>query len=273
MKNNYYFIFLFLALGCLAGCSTPIYMYAPAAENIPATTQKGEGTFTASYPGRGLDLQGNYALGNHLGVFADWYFRNPADNYYYPANSASTRDRTTRDRVTYHRHQFSFGGFYYTSLDYKKRFYLSLLGGYGIGHLSIKEHHYGQKYVDSTGMIISSDTSAYYNAHIQRLIIQPAAMYASRNRFFKFIFTVRWSFIRHTSVKNSFGIATTQLNPNKWYPFIEPTYTFIFNPQDIPWLGFRMQFGVSSNTDVQFDYRGFVGGVGLVIYPYKWWKR
>ncbi len=231
-----------LAVLLLASCKTYHYMYAPVAAPTPMFNKKGESNVTALYTfgslfrtrnetrNDGYDLQGAYAITDHLAITASFAHRRER-NVYDSTNASST----THTNLLYHRNTTSFGMGYFTPCDTRGTAFFDLYGGYAIGRNQLE---------DFEGATSTSYTH-FHNANTNNYYLQPGFHFNTGGNFqialATRINTVSWFNITtdySAAQEHSYHIDNLH---STVFTFLEPSFTLRGGPANAPWLRFELQ--------------------------------
>lgn len=250
-----------LLLFSICSCTTPHYMYAPTAVNVPAFTDKGQSDAGIALSTRGVDGQVAYAITNHLAISGSSYWR---DERQYDREGYATvlfSSHKHWDSIRYKRTLWSAGLTYYTAMDQHKRLFLILTGGYGSGRLRMKERSTVKQ--GDTDSVLSRGSNRYY-AKMNRIYLQPAIM--GHYHSAKIIFSLRVSGIIYHGIRSSYPDTDFNITPGCMYVFSEPALSLHITPPATSWLTLKFQSGfVLPSGAVSFKYRSFIGNVGAGV--------
>jgi hypothetical protein len=198
------------SIACIVGialcwsCTSPRYVYTPSAVNNPFLTEKGDGEINAMYSTstsdgesgttgssvNGLDLMGSYALSNHFGVQAHYFYRGEKDTY-----SLSWPNENLDGTLKYKRNEFELGLGGFLPLDKSKSAIFTVWAGAGFG---------GSK-MDESGVTVNGGGKAgYFDYKTTRLFFQPSFNFIVSEHF-KAGIVAKFSSIRFSSVNTSFN--------------------------------------------------------------------
>lgn len=244
----------------ICSCSTPHYMYAPTAVNVPTFTQGGESTAGISFSTRGVDVQAGYAISNHVAITGSWYWRHERQYDDSGHTTSLFPSGKKMDSVRYLRRLWSLGLTYFAAIDQKQHFYVMLTGGYGEGRFSMNEHSTTKD--RNTGTALASNFY-HYDAQMKRVYFQPAFM--GKFSSVKVALSLRFSGMIYHDIHSGY---TTNFNvkANKAYVFTEPALTLHITPPGSPWLTLKFQSGfVIPPATIPFRYRSFIGNIGAGV--------
>ena len=234
-----------------SACNVPRYAYSPSAHNVPVLTQKGDGKIGALYSTNipsmraenekvddgtnGIDILGAYAI---------------SDNWAVQASHFQRWERTTGGpdsiNIKYRRNLTELGVGYYFAANDKKRTFIQIFGGAGLGKFSITDH--------------SKTGNFYHQSDILKFYIQPAILFRSKGSFSSSV-AIRGSFIKFNSIKTNYSSSDLQdykldnITGGAKF-FFEPAYVGSFGFKNLP--GLRIEFQASASlfpSDDLFNYR------------------
>lgn len=235
-----------------ASCTTPRYVYSPAAHNVPVLTKKGDSKMGAVYStnftgeekidgnlidnrSRGVDVHGAVAITDHFAVQAGYFYR-------WEKTSGGPDSITIR----YNRNLGEFGIGYYIPMSPKKNIIFQLFGGGGIGKFS---------FTDKT-----RTTFNFHEANITKIYLQPAFLFRSSGSFTSSI-SLRSSIIQFRNIKTNYsagelGDYNLDSLSNRAKIFFEPAFIGSFGFKNLPGLRIEFQGGFSFLASRRhFDYR------------------
>ena len=239
------FICCLMFIILLDGCR-PCY-YAPSAQNVPLFKEKNEGNgsiaLRLSMRTIGCDMQGAFAITDHLGLMA---------NYSYFSGRGSTANFDGEDLSGHFKsHLTEFGLGYY--LPFKNKFLFETYGGYGKSWI---ENHYD--YFVGNG---------YSTLGSSCFFIQPAVGFYKKN--IRLAFSARFRGVNFNQVHFDSGLDQTykeellQIQDNPVVFFIEPAFTFRGGGEHVK---IQVQIGLSfkvSDTELVYDPMNF--NIGLIF--------
>ncbi len=234
-------LWLVICALCLSGCIHSYY--AANSHNVPMLTDKKDTRASLNYylgsresitfiPG--LELQGSFALGRHIGVMGSFLTMGKA-----------------RNDIYVHARYGDLGlGYYWT--DPSKKLVLETYVAYGLGYAE-------------NGF----EGDAFSSSDFTKLFIQPSVGFKSR--FFDMSFSWRYGQVHHSSIGPGgtlpeYAIMEFEyILQNRSYSVSEPALTFRFGDQN---LKAQIQTGWSSSAS--FHNSRFWTSVGLFItFPFK----
>ena len=252
MKILFSFLIFFTVILLAVSCTTPRYVYSPAAQNVPVLTQKGDSKIGAMYStnfvgeerrdgkvidnrSRGLDVHGAYAISDHFAVQANYF-----------ARWERTEGGPDSINVSYKRYLGEIGIGYYLPVNDKKNVFFQFFAGVGLGNFSFTD-------TDRFG-------NNYHQSNITKVYLQPAILFRSKGSFTSSI-SVRGSIISYSKIKTSYS--ATELDDYKLDRlssrekiFIEPGFTGSFGFKNLPGIRLEFQGGLSFLLSRTFvDYR------------------
>jgi hypothetical protein len=272
-KKITYLFFLPIAFcQLLSSCYSPRYVYSPVAHNVPVLVQKGDSKLAFQYAnnigekakvttlgkestGTGIDVQGAYAITNHLAVQAAYAHRSERNfaDFNIHSNDTST--------IHYTRNLTEFGIGYYTFLNGNSRVIFQVFGGAGLGKSSFTDEY------QPPGSPIHT---RYFNMDVTRLYLQPALMIRYKNTFATSI-SSRISCIYFRNVATDYSeeeLANYRLKDlgSGAEIFWEPAFVNTFGFKKLPGLQFELQLGMAFLLSERFvDYRTFNLSAGVVL--------
>jgi len=247
-------------------CNTSRYIYSASAPNNPYFSKKGESKLTAYYSStgknsgsygdfspmhktdysNGWDLQGGYAIGNHIAIIAGYYNKKEKDVYdnsgdFSPFNSST---------VKYQRHLFETGVGYFVALNRKKTITVNFYTGAGGGKFSFDDNG-----IDTANL----NYSRYHSAGITKWFLQPSLNFMPGD-YIRLSFVLKYSFVHYGKINTSYtaeelkdfsldGIA------NKTLPFYEPAWNIQFGLPKYPWIKLDITFSSATGVDPSFADR------------------
>lgn len=258
-------VFLIVILLSTASCVTQHFMYAPTAVNTPAFTQKNESYAEVAGSYHGLDARAGYAVSDHIAFLGSWYWRRETHydgGYHYRGYTTGSH----LDSILYKRHLVSFGLAYYQPLDKKSHLFFNASAGYGMGRFIMNENSkIGAQFAGSDSIEVTQDYYKY-DAHVNRFFFQPALVF--NNYKLRSILSVRWAATVYKDAPGTVDPDKYGHVSNKLLSYIEPALTSKIYLKD--WLRLIIQIGASINTQqIDYDYRGMIGNVGIGIDPVK----
>ena len=265
LKN--YFLFFTSFCFFMVSCYTPRYVYSPSAMNAPALEKKGDSKLSAAYSSnlsghnigsnksRGYDLQGAYAISNHLAIQGDFYHRKEKNGgtFYGSGVDSST--------IRYQRALTGVGVGYYTKIDKNKRTIFQIFAGMAFGKFS---------FTDDGSNSVNTLYHSYFETNARKIYIQPAFILPSKGTFIA-SFGARLSLLTFDHINTNYtafdldNYKLDQIGKGS-YIFCEPTMLFTFGNPKVPGLQFEVQAGLSFLQSSNFvDYRSFNSSIALVF--------
>lgn len=259
-----------LTLLFFASCTTPRFAYSPNAHNVPVFTQKNDSKLAAAYStnadtresdskyhhnrANGFDVQGAYAITNHVGVQASYFSRTEA-------TYSTSEDYFDSSTINYKRDLFEFGAGYFAPIDRRGKVHFQVFGGVGFGKFKIAENG-----LDKNQLYYSR----FHNSNITKFYIEPAIIFKSRETFAASLST-RFSIIKFGNIQTNYlqyEKVTFDLDSigRNAIVFFEPAFVNSYGFNKLPGLRIEYQIGLSllmSRTVV--DNRTFNFSVGLVF--------
>ena len=226
-------------------CASCAPVYVPQARNVPMLSQRGEFNGSISAGTSGFNLQTAYALGNHVGVMANFMTANSEHG-----NSTSTRRHKSGD----------IGVGYFL----RKGVAFEIYGGVGMGKGT------GSDSTDFLGLgPVPRKMSGEYN----RYFIQPSIGLYKHG--FEGAFTLRFSALDFKDLHYRLDGEQHQISQRTRYMF-EPALTTKFYPYDQRFY-ISTQFGIcalmneesqtemGNSTEIEFEPLQFSLGVGVKL--------
>jgi hypothetical protein len=240
-------------------------MYAPAAPQAPMLSSKGETNITAMYSvggtghsdddkgyNEGYDLQGAYAVSDHVALTASFSHRSERDSY-----KAGTLYTNTPADVWYIRNATELGMGYFAPSGSRNKSFFDLYGGYGFGKFRL--HESDQK----TG----GNVDLYHTTSIAKFYLQPGFHFNSdiSQTAISFRFTAADYYhimSDYTPLQeDSFHMATIR---NTTFVFLEPSLALRMWAPNAAWLRFEVQVSTSIKLNNKaFYYRSSYLSLGL----------
>jgi len=258
MKNqNQHRISIFIAgvaiITLIQSCNV---MYSPSMQNTPLLQEKKEVVANIGIN----DIQGAYAVTDHVGVMLNGYYNNGASNDY---NSYDYYDSWYRQERKQAHVEAGVGCF--NKLN--DNIIMEIYGGLGYGSASM--NNYGRDSLNEIPILKSS-----YSADFTRFFIQPAIGYSVDN--FDFSFSMRILFQKYMNA-NSYGYTRIELYDDKLldmdkpvYAFLEPALTMRYGYK---YVKFQAQAMLSYKYNVdQLNYMPVVFSVGIHVDLAKRWS-
>jgi hypothetical protein len=256
MRKTTNLIIVIFLLGFLCSCRSYRYIYSAPPVNNPLFREKGESKLSVLYSGgdrdyndnsssnkatrnEGVDIQGAYAITNHLAVTGSYYSRGERDLY---DNSTLHTDLYNYSDVDYKRQLTDFGIGYYGTSDKKKMNTWNLYAGIGFGKFSINDHG-----LDDT----SGAYSRFYDANITKWYLQPSLNFWIHD-ILSFGLSARFSFIHYSGNTTSYTkeeqhyFFFDQIN-DKTLINVEPSLNVEVPVHAAPWLKFSGDITVVSH--------------------------
>ena len=197
MKTTIKFSAIIILISSLCSCS----VYVPNGVNTPMFTKKGETQINASV-GTGVNVQGAYAVSDHVGIIANGYFNNTTTTI----NNDDTRKGNGK--------LFEGGVGYFTKAD--NGFAFETYVGAGFGNLTIDKS------------VVSTKSNKAFETSAAKIFIQPTIGYAAKH--FELGFTPRFTMMKYQKPTTTYSSAElaadkfVNIDQTNWL-FIEPTLT------------------------------------------------
>ncbi|MEO9098877.1 MAG: hypothetical protein ABI267_01050 [Ginsengibacter sp.] len=248
-------LFLFSAFVVMTGlysCGTERFIYSASPPNNPYFTKKGESKLTAYYSSNnsnsdthagelagGWDLQGAYALSDHVALTASYFNRREEDLY--GSGYQSPFDSSV---VKYKRNLFGMGAGYFIPLNKRKTIYFNFYGGMDFGQFSFEDNgtdNIGQNY------------NRYHRSNITKWYFQPSFNFIKRNFRMSIIF--KSSYVHYGNIKTSYTPLESQdfsldILKNQTVHFFEPAWNFQFGLPRLPWIKLDLTFSGASTSEI-----------------------
>ena len=231
-------------------------MYSPSMQNTPLLQEKKEVVANIGIN----DIQGAYAVTDHVGVMLNGYYNNGASNDY---SSYDYYDSWSRqERKQWH---VEAGAGYFNKLN--DNAIVEIFGGLGYGSSSLR--NYAKDSINEIPTLKSS-----YNADLMRFFVQPAIGYSIDN--FHVSFSTRILFQKYLNA-NSFGYSLVELYDDKLldmdksvYAFLEPALTLRYG---FKYVKFQAQAMLSYKYNVdRLNYMPVVFSIGMHVDIAKRWN-
>jgi hypothetical protein len=266
----------FLAAACfvagLASCYTPRYMYSPTNTNVPNLTKKGDSKLAAyyafgiytrsnrsgiaqdksSFHNRGFDLQGAYAITNHIGVLASQSNR-------YEKNSGNFANTIDSAVITYKRSITELGLGYFGRFAKNKSLF-QLFAGYSFGSFSLN---------DAGRDAASGLYTRFHNTSVKKIFLQ-LAIQSDLSANFTTSFANRFNIVFFSNINTNYtpqeqeSYLLSNLD-GRASVFWEPAVINNFSVKKLPGLRFEVQLGFASLVSRKFiDYRSVNISVGAM---------
>ena len=263
-------ILYFLVIGSVffTSCYTPRYMYSPPAQNIPVLVNKGDSKLGAYLStnlsnnnnginesrNRGYDLQGAYAITNHLALAANYFKRTESNSGF---NDGGSLDSSFID---YKRNLTEIGIGYFIVLDKNNQTMFQIFGGIGKGQFSFTDN----------GKQNNLDYMRSHQATITKFYIQPALMLRTKTNI-TFSFSSKFNFIKFDNIKTNYApnelhyYKLDSLNDGTCI-FWEPAFTNTFGFKNLPGVQLEYQFGFAIFLDGRYiSHRAFNFSMALLL--------
>lgn len=271
MKKNLFY--LVMALACctvFASCYTPRYMYSPNATNVPNLTAKGDSKLAVYYSvgnkgsrggvaderkqfrNHGLDLQGAYAVSNHVGLLVNHSTRSEI-------NSGSFENLVDSAVIRYNRRLTEFGLGYFGRFNKSKSLY-QVFAGYSFGH---------SNFTDAGKDNSNIYYNRYHQADIRKIFLQPAIQ-ADISPNFTTTFANRFNFVFFNNIRTDYTLQEQESYlldqvEGRTTVFWEPSLINNFGIKELPGLRFELQIGFASLVSRKFlDYRTLNISIGTM---------
>lgn len=265
-------LMLFLIIG-FASCATYRYIYTASPANNPVFTKKGESKIAGYYSSssgsdntimsytRGFDVQGAYAISDHLAITASYLNRREKDVYGTADNNFDS------SVVNYKRNLAEFGGGYFIPINKRNTLTASVFGGYGTGKFS---------FTDNGLTIDSTAYSRYHQSKIGKWFFQPAINFIPSANF-SASFALKFSYVNYRNIKTNYtpdelAHFSLQNLEAQTLTFTEPSLSIQFGVSQLPWIKVEAIFsGVTQSGGMVLDrsIRTSNISIGLNIDPFK----
>jgi hypothetical protein len=266
-----WFAALALAAG-LSSCYTPRYMYSPTNTNVPNLTRKGDSKLAAyyasglktritdndvtrdrsSFRNHGFDIQGAYAVTNHIGLVASHSNR-------YEKNSGNFANTVDSAIITYRRRVTELGVGYFGRFAKNKSLF-QLFAGYSFGRFSLADE----------GRDVSSGLYTRFHTTTVKKIFLQQAIQADLSAYFTTSFANRFNFVFFSNIRTDYTPQEQEaylLNnlDGRVSVFWEPAIINNFGFKKLPGLRFEAQLGFASLISRKFiDYRSVNISIGAM---------
>ncbi len=265
----------------LASCYTPRYMYSPTNTNVPNLAGKGDSKLAAYYAfgikanktrngvtqnqddfhNRGFDLQGAYALTNHIGLIASQSNR-------YERNSGNFANAIDSAVINYKRSITELGVGYFGRFA-KNKSLVQLFAGYSFGHFTLND----------AGKDVSSGLyTRFHTATVKKIFLQQAIQ-ADLSPNFTTSFANRFNFVFFSNINTDYtppeqeSYLLSNLD-GRTSVFWEPAIINNFGFKKLPGLRFEVQLGFASLVSRKFiDYRSVNISIGAMADMRKLFSR
>jgi hypothetical protein len=265
-------LFIAAAIAGLSSCYTPRFAYSPTAHNVPVLAEKNDSKLAVNYStnadsrstnnqytrnrSNGIDVQGAYAITNHVGVQASYFTRTERtvsnqdnDNYF---------DSSV---IRYNRNLFEFGAGYFTPIDDKGKVFFQVFGGLGFGKF---------KFTDNGKDQSQSIYSRHHDANIMKYYIEPSITFKPKPVIAASL-SARFSIVNFKNINTDYTIdekKELKLDSLNRYAsvFFEPSFVNSYGFNKLPGLRIEYQLGLSMLASRQImDYRRFNFSIGLMF--------
>ena len=256
----------------LFSCYTPRYVYSPSAHNVPVLVKKGDSKLAINLSsnlsgkstdnnvvkinkGRGIDIQGAYAVAKKWAVQLAYFHRTEKNNGNFDIGNLDSAE------INYKRNLTEFGIGYFKSLSSNSRAVFQAFGGVGFGKFSFTDKGRDQNNVFHNN---------YHNVSVTKVYLQPAFMVRSK-RNFAFSLSSRFSLIYFSKIHTDYTtpeLSNYKLDSLSYSPrlFWEPAIVNTFGFKKLPGLQLEFQMGMASLASRRFiDYRAFNFSAGLLF--------
>jgi hypothetical protein len=244
---------LFAALTALlcTSCASR-YMYSPSAHNVPVFTKQGDSKIAASYSvnggnednsGKGVDLQGAYAITKHVAVQAGYSTRNEKT-----VDSNFSSSYFNYSTVKYKRQMFEAGAGYFRSIHKRDKIFFSAYAGMGFGEFSFKD----------TGRDNNQLPYArFHNANVTKYYLQAGISFI--NRGFVTSVSGRATVVDFNKIKTNYSVPEQddlEIDgiDNNAYIFFEPAVVLSYQFKRLPGMRIECQVGFSAHLRNEDNY-------------------
>jgi hypothetical protein len=270
--NRFVYLIVLMVVVCISSCYSPRYVYSPVAHNVPVLLQKGDSKLGVQYShslgGKtklksadkdshdwGLDVQGAYAITNHLAVQGSYAYRSEQN---FADFNVNTFDTST---INYQRQLTEFGLGYYMFSRRSHQSMFQVFAGAGLG-----TSEFTDKYpIGNNGI-----HSRFVKMNIRKLFLQPAFMIRYGNSFATSL-SSRISVINFRKFSTDYTMEElhsyqlTNLS-NSTEIFWEPAFVNTIGFKNLPGLQLEFQFGMAFLISQNFvDYRTFSVSAGVAF--------
>ncbi len=257
---------LLIVMPIFSSCSTYRYIYSASPPNTPYFTKNGESKLTGYYSGssenrltgeyaHGCDLQGAYALSNHLAIGATYFYRKERDTY---SRSGNLYDSSV---IHYKRNLFDVDAGYFIPLNANKKSTFNIYAGIGGGKFVFNDNGIDKNLFPYT---------RFHKSAITKWFIQPSINFMP-GRYMRFCFATKLSFVHYGKIETSYSQDEIQyftLNKiaDKTLGFFEPSFNFQFGIPKAPWVKIDFVLSTTSGYDSygsHLNVRGSNASIGL----------
>ena len=207
--RNRFFLYSILLITTFCSCHTNRYIYFASPPNNPYFTKKGESKVAAYYSSSnsnsltkefadGFDLQGAYALSNHLALAVSYFNRKEKDVY-----GVGYNDPFDSSIVRYKRNLIDVGTGYFIALNKKKTITFNFYGGLSLGKFSIDDNGLDKNLISY---------NRFHSSHITRWFFQPSINFMP-GKYVRFSFTLKSSYVLYGKVKTNYTSEELQFFP------------------------------------------------------------
>jgi len=276
---------LIFAVTLFSSCWKPAYrnIYASQAANINYFKQKGDSKITGYYSGDGkskndgYNIQGGYALTNHLALMAAYTFKQEHQLYRYdsvrihPNGFLGTYESNIFDSsvIHYKRNTFELGLGYILPLNHRKTITYNL-------YLGISE---GKYFLDDAGLDAKNKNyNRFYDNKITKYFVQSSFNFMPID-LVHFSVGGKVSFLNYHSIKTSYD--SSELSyfyldkmTGKTFTFWEPYFNLQFALPQYPWIKVDSQISFCSLLSVAYPRVRILNcSIGLTIEPTRLFKK
>jgi hypothetical protein len=262
-------LLLGIIMAGISSCYSPRYMYSQSIANTPDFKKKGDSKAAVYYAtgtrgtrgvkaarrndfyNRGFDLQGAYALSNHIAIIGSQSNR-------YERNDGDFRGLVDSSDVVYRRSMTEIGGGWYTN-SRTRALSFQALGGAGLGRF---------RFTDNGFLTGNQPFSRFHDARVTKLFFQPSLILRPGNNFSTML-SGRISGIFFNRIRTNYTEAEKDaflLNnlEQDARVFWETSVINNFGFREIPGIRVEIHLGFTNLISKRFiDYRTFNFGIGL----------
>lgn len=206
----------------------------------------------------GVDLQGAYAISNHLALTVGYFDRHEKN-----VNDFSKDDHPFDSSIIhYKRNLLDFGGGYFLPLNKNKTVTFNLYGGIATGQFSF----------DDKGQSDAIDYERYHNSRVTKWYFQPCFNFMP-GKYFKFAIIFKASFVHYGDIRTSYTpeeqrfLTLDNIN-NKTLAFSESEINVQFGLPRYPWIKLDALLSAASHNfpeDSRLSVRERNASIGLTF--------
>ena len=267
MRKKTTCILVLLAIAAsFSSCSVDHYMYSSSPAQAPMLNSKGEmnitGMLTSGMHMRdtgynnGYDLQGAYAVSDHIAVTAAYSGRHEKDKYHF--DHAGWSGPSYYSQLWYKRSTAELGIGYFTSIDSDDEVFFDIYSGYGFGKYQMHE----------VGLKSGIPLDLYHTASIGKFYLQPG-IHFNASDMSQFSLSLRFTTVGYHNIKSDytpdqekdFDMSAIR---NTTYAYLDPCFAVRLWIPHSPWIKLETQFSTGIRLTRQFiHYRAANLSLGL----------